>query len=398
MKKLIFGYGRTGKAVENLLLKIGVDYSIYDDNFSQNKIKLISNNLVEFDEVIISPGIPPSNPLISEIKKKNIKISSDLDLFERINKTNLVKIGVTGTNGKTSFVNLLTDFLNKNGYSAKACGNIGNSVITLTNEKIDFLVIELSSYQLYYSSNFVLDYSIILNIASDHLDWHKNFDDYVASKAKIFQFTKNERVIFYDKLFSKFTNIDKRNYSEYLNSTFEKINTPYPKELVASLIDIIDFLDLKITNRNSVYKEFLKNLKQIEHRYEKLSFNGNVTFINDSKATNFHAVSNAISRSKNTILILHGLTKNVPFRELKNLDNVKKIIKPNEMNIDLEKFNGKLINYESIDRIKELITSEMEDGDTVLFSCGGASFNDFKNYEERGKFFKNLVKEIEYEA
>ena len=156
-------------------------------------------------------------------------------------------------------------------------------------------------------------------------------------------------------------------------------------------------LDLKIKNFEDVCKNYLLITKQIEHRYEKVVFKGGVTFINDSKATNFHAVTNAIKRSSNTTLILHGLTKNVPDEELIIYDSVKKIIKPIDMKIKFNDFSGKIIHYESIKDLKKIILSEMEDGDTILFSCGGASFNDFKNYEERGNYFKNLVKEIENE-
>ena len=125
---------------------------------------------------------------------------------------------------------------------------------------------------------------------------------------------------------------------------------------------------------------------------------GNIKFINDSKATNFHAVTNAINRSKNIILILHGLTKNIPSEELKLTSDVKKIIVQSEMKLNLNQFYGKIIKYESINEIKNLIKSEMQEGDTVLFSCGGASFNDFKNYKERGNFFKKLVNEIDSET
>ena len=161
---------------------------------------------------------------------------------------------------------------------------------------------------------------------------------------------------------------------------------------------MIHLLDLKIENIEKACRGYLANLDQIEHRFEKVHYKGNITFINDSKATNFHAVTNAINRSKNIILILHGLTKNIPSEELKLTSDVKKIIVQSKMKLNLNQFNGKIIKYESINEIKNLIKTEMQEGDTVLFSCGGASFNDFKNYKDRGKFFKKIVKEIENET
>ena len=396
MKKLIFGYGITGRAIEKYFLQNNINYLIYDDYLTPTKTS-IDKIIEEVDEVFVSPGISPRNSTLIKLIDNDIKISTDLDLFERINKIDSIKIGVTGTNGKTTFVKIVTEFLNKMGYSTISAGNIGNSPLELINKKYDYIIFELSSFQLHYLSDFSLDYSIILNFASDHLDWHDNYKNYLSSKAKIFKFTKNENVLFYDEIFKKFSKkkISKTNNS--LNLFLENKNLSFSQELVGSFLDLVNLLDLKIKNFEDVCKNYLLITKQIEHRYEKVVFKGGVTFINDSKATNFHAVTNAIKRSSNTTLILHGLTKNVPDEELIIYDSVKKIIKPIDMKIKFNDFSGKIINYESIKDLKKIILSEMEDGDTILCYCGGASFNDFKNYEERGNYFKNLVKEIENE-
>ena len=177
----------------------------------------------------------------------------------------------------------------------------------------------------------------------------------------------------------------------------EDIKIPLSDDLLVPFVDLILLLDLQIENIERVCLKYLAGLKQLEHRFEKIEFSGNIKFINDSKATNLHAVSNAINRSKNIILVLHGLTKNIPSKELKLTDEVKKIIIQSEMKLDLNNFKGKIIYYKSINEIKNLIISEMNDGDTILFSCGGASFNEFKNYKDRGNFFKKIVKEIENE-
>ena len=100
-------------------------------------------------------------------------------------------------------------------------------------------------------------------------------------------------------------------------------------------------------------------MQELEHRFEKIKFSGNINFINDSKATNFHAVSNAVNRSKNITLILHGLTKNIPSEELKLTSDVKKIIVQSDMEIDLNKFSGKSIYYKSIEEINNLIKAEL---------------------------------------
>ena len=397
MKKLIFGYGETGKAVEQFFINNKIDFEIYDDNISDFD-RDITDNLMEFDEVIISPGIPPDNLLLSKIKSQNLNISTDLDLFFRYNDKNIKIIGVTGTNGKTSFVNIVKEFLEKNGHNAISSGNIGTSPLNSINKDFEYLVLELSSYQLHYSRNLSLDFGVILNIASDHLDWHGNFKNYLEAKSKIIKFTKKNNILIYSDLIREFADYETKKNVNADYSSLENIDTPFSNELLVPFLDLIYLLDLNIENLEEACHKFLVSLKQLEHRYERIDFKGNIKFINDSKSTNFHAVTNAINRSKNIILILHGLTKNIPSEELKLTSDVKKIIVQSEMQLNLNQFYGKIIKYESINEIKNLIKSEMQEGDTVLFSCGGASFNDFKNYKERGNFFKKLVNEIDSET
>ena len=397
MKKIIFGYGETGKAVEQFFINNKIDYEIYDDNIPELDRDIISN-LLEFDEVIISPGITPENLLLSKIKSENIRVSTDLDLFFRFNKNNIKVIGVTGTNGKTSFVKIVTEFLNKNGYSAISSGNIGSSPLNSIDNNYDYLVLELSSYQLYHSTNLLLDYGVILNIASDHLDWHGNFQNYLEAKSKIIKFTKEENLLVYSELILELMNHKKTEIASSIYSSIKNLDIPFSGELLEPFVDLIYLLDLNIENIEKACHEYLTDLDQIEHRFEKVQYKGNITFINDSKATNFHAVTNAIKRTKNIILILHGLTKNIPSEELHLSKDVKHIIKHSEMEINLDTFSGKITNYNSINEIKTIMKSVMEDGDTILFSCGGASFNDFRNYKERGNFFKKLVEEIENES
>ena len=261
----------------------------------------------------------------------------------------------------------------------------------------DYLVLELSSYQLYYSENLLLDYGVVLNIASDHLDWHGNFQNYLEAKSKIIKFTKKNNLLVYSELIRENMDIAHKENANPLFSSIEDIKLPLSNDLLVPFVDLIYLLDLRIENIEKACHRYLVSLNQLEHRFEKVEFSGNINFINDSKATNLHAVSNAIHRSKNIILVLHGLTKNIPSKELKLTNEVKKIIVQSEMNLDLNNFKGKTIYYKSINEIKNLIKSEMNDGDTVLFSCGGASFNEFKNYKDRGNFFKKLVREIENE-
>ena len=212
MKKLIFGYGITGRAIEKYFLQNNINYLIYDDYLTPTKTS-IDKIIEEVDEVFVSPGISPRNSTLIKLIDNDIKISTDLDLFERINKIDSIKIGVTGTNGKTTFVKIVTEFLNKMGYSTISAGNIGNSPLELINKKYDYIIFELSSFQLHYLSDFSLDYSIILNFASDHLDWHDNYKNYLSSKAKYLSLQKMKTYYFMTK-FSK--NFLKRKYQKLI--------------------------------------------------------------------------------------------------------------------------------------------------------------------------------------
>jgi UDP-N-acetylmuramoylalanine--D-glutamate ligase len=399
VNKLIYGYGVTGKAVEAFFNKKNIPYKIFDENSNENYgNKIVKDELLKenFDEVILSPGIQDNNDILNILRKKNLSVITDIDLFDKYHKQKSKIIGVTGTNGKTTFVNLLNDFLDLEGFKTSACGNIGESPLNIVDGDYDYIIIELSSYQLFHTKSVRLDYAILLNIASDHLDWHGSLEGYIEAKSKIFNFVDKEKVIFYDNTFSnnnsRKPHISKNNLEEY---NLHEINLP--AELSRSFLDMINFLDFDRENTVKRGYEYLKRINPIEHRFENISFNDEVIYINDSKATNFHAVSSAISRVENAILILHGLTKNMPSSELKLSENIKKIIKPKDMKLEIKNYGGVLIEIDSIYDLKNVLLKEIEKGDTVLFSCGGSSFNDFNNYEDRGQYFKKIVDDFKNE-
>ena len=150
MKKLIFGYGVTGKSVESYFQKNKIEYLIhYDKNLNiENHLIFDKKKFNEIDEVIISPGIKPTHPMLVEINSQGLTINTDIDLFNQFYKGKI--IGVTGTNGKTTFVNLLTDYLNLHQIKSIAVGNVGKSPLEIVGEDYEYVVMELSSFQLYY--------------------------------------------------------------------------------------------------------------------------------------------------------------------------------------------------------------------------------------------------------
>ena len=397
MKKLIFGYGATGKSVESYFQKNNIEYFIYDDNKDiniSNELLFDQKNFDEIDEVIISPGIKPTHPLLDKIKSKELSINTDIDIFNNLYKGKI--IGVTGTNGKTTFVNLLTDYLNRQKIKSIAVGNVGKSPLEIIDEDYEFVVMELSSFQIYYINKLSLFKAIVLNIYEDHLDWHPNYEDYRNVKLKIWEFVSPENIKDDDYTYSFDPSTihpdQSMKESEFRLSGILEIASklPFHEDTLYSFIKTVRELDLNI---DSIDK-FLSNYETEEHRYEFVDKFNEITFINDSKSTNFHSVSMATTKLKNGILVLHGLTKNISSKDLKISDKVNTILVPKDMEIDLSSTNAKLIKLNSIFDIEKELIKIIKPGDTVLFSCGGASFNDFKNYEERGNFFKSVVLNI----
>ena len=388
MKKLIFGYGATGKSVEAYFQKNNIKYFIYDDDKEKiisKKQKFKDTKIEEVDEIIISPGIKPTHELLNKVNSLGKAVKTDIDLFNENYKGKL--IGVTGTNGKTTLVNLLSNFLNSQGIKAVAVGNVGRSPLEVIDEEFEYVIIELSSYQLYYLNNLDLNIGIILNIYQDHLDWHKNFSEYLDSKKRIIDFIKNGDESIKNNNFIgtlKPGEINSNLYKEIKDKSIFFDNT------IDIFMQVIEKLDLNYESA----KEFLINSQNTEHRFELVEVHKDITYINDSKSTNFNSVSMATTKVSNAILIMHGLTKNINSKDLNISKDIKTIILPKDMKVNLSDIQAEVIELDSIFDLEEKLQKIIHSGDTVLFSCGGASFNDFKNYEERGNFFKSVVSNI----
>jgi len=388
VKKLIFGYGATGKSVETYFQKNNIEYLIYDDDkeIEISKIqKFKDSNFKDIDEIIISPGIKPTHELLNEINSRGIPVKTDIDIFNEIYTGKV--IGVTGTNGKTTLVNLLTSFLNSQGIKTAAVGNVGRSPLEVIDKEYEYIVIELSSFQLYYLNNLSLHIGIILNIYQDHLDWHKNFDEYLKSKRRIKEFIENMDDSIKDNNF--FGSLEPGSINSNLYSEIKE-KSIFFDNTVDIFMQVIEKLELNY----EFAKEYLINTNNSEHRFELVDVHKGITYINDSKSTNFNSVSMATTKVNNGVLIMHGLTKNMDSKDLDISKKIKTIILPKDMKVNLNNTDAEVIELDSIFDLEEKLEKNLHSGDTVLFSCGGASFNDFKNYEERGNFFKSVVSNI----
>ena len=190
---LILGYGATGQGIEQYLISQNKKYLIHDDKEKiDKKYKFNIESIYNIETIFVSPGIKKDHEILRAAESNGIKIMTDIELFSEINNVKL--IGVTGTNGKTSFVTLLNRILNKYDIKSKPAGNIGNSPLNLISEldDLDYLILELSSFQLTHLNKLELEMAVILNIYQDHIDWHETFEQYVISKLKIFNFTTNQ--------------------------------------------------------------------------------------------------------------------------------------------------------------------------------------------------------------
>ena len=388
-KILIFGYGKTGKSAGKLLDKFKINYSIYDDNISKKK-KLFDKEFYKnnYDFIILSPGINIYNHKKKNFFQKNKKkIITDLDIFFSFQKKYKYTIGITGTNGKSSFCNLLKDILDRNNIKSKILGNFGIPVLDKRISSDEICIIELSSYQIDYSKNLKLDKACILNISPDHLERHKTLSNYKKIKLKIFKFLKeNGRGYYHQKSFPKLKNINKI-------KSFSNLNKVFLRNILGKNIKI---------HKN--YHNQIKN--KLPHRVEFFYKKNNFKFINDSKSTNFESTKFAIQQYTNIILIIGGLLKKGDSYNFKNSSNnlVDIYIFGKKNNIIQKSLTKQKIRFICFDNLRAVLKNiykkhylENKNSNknfTVLFSPAAASFDQFKNFEDRGNKFKKYTYEF----
>tara|TARA_B100000900_G_scaffold307893_1_gene266555 strand:+ start:1 stop:1308 length:1308 start_codon:yes stop_codon:yes gene_type:complete len=424
---LIIGKGETYKHCKNFFDDNSISYKAIVTNDAlkvknmkiiikpehQRRIKQKEIDLENIDYVIVSPGIPKEENLIRQIIKYKCKIITDIEIIQSIIKSKFICI--TGTNGKTSTVTLLADILNANKIKSIACGNNGISVFEALNDSYEYVILEISSYQLEYIENLKSEISVILNITSDHLDRHNNFGKYKKIKSKILKnakhtitnnyFTsKNNNIfdvknnLFYiNNIEIKYLKLNKSNYIEYK----EKKYAVTGKHEALNLCACISILKIIKINLLDILDAFNKRTF-MPHRMEVFNQYNNITFINDSKSTNVSSTNNAlISRNNNIILIMGGDNKKSSYVSLTQIINEKVklliLIGENRLQLDVElSVDIKKKLFMHLKDASSYIFSEMQPGDTVLLSPGSSSFYMYNNYIERGVHFKKLINDYVY--
>ena len=386
---LILGYGATGKDIERYLISENKKYVIYDDNKTiPNELNFQLEDITNLEMIYVSPGIKKDHKILNIAEESNIKVTTDIEYFNDISNVKIV--GVTGTNGKTTFVSLLNKILNKYGYKSNVAGNIGISPLNLINdtENLDFLILELSSFQLCHINKLQIDTSIVLNIYEDHIDWHSSFEEYADSKLKIFNFTVNDQNNFLGSVDEEL-NINNALLENI--TVVEDINNYFLPNYFDEFISMFVAICRRFEISEMDVIEFLSSEPSAEHRFELFYSKNGVNFINDSKSTNLESVNKASLKVNNCMLIMHGLAKGINPNKLVLSDEIKAILVPQNSEFDVSMYKSIVIKYESIEDLQQLIKENYRDFNTVLFSCGGSSFSDFNNYIDRGNYFKKMI-------
>lgn len=437
---LILGAGKTGIASASFLLGKCLSVSLSESNKSpdlfKNEIESLEKkglktefgkNSDEFinssDLVIISPGISPSTDIVQKLTLLKKPIISDIELASYfINKP---IIAVTGTNGKTTVTSLITHLINNSGKKAISCGNIGKPLIEAVHEDVDYFILEISSYQIYYSPTLSPYIAVLTNITPDHLDWHGGFENYVLAKKQLFAQQKENSWSILNYLDPIAKNISVKSKSFYfsssnLNLSNESYFTFFDGECLRDnhLGSIIKKSELRILGLHNIENVLasiavasilgidkekivsgLKSFEGVEHRIEFVKEVRGKSFYNDSKATNPEATVKAIQAfgvDKKITLILGGRDKNTDLSKM--IDSIKKYVSEVILFGEAKERFQKEIEKKSYDKLKivkdlnEAINNSLKSKtDIVLFSPACASFDMFKDYEERGKFFKELV-------
>ncbi len=388
---------------ENIIIVDNKASGSYYDELNSKGYKIIKEEKAKnlnIDLIVKSPGISFEHDIL--IFYKNIEVLNDIELAyiylqECKSKTKI--IAITGTNGKTSTSLFIEHLLTKVPFKAKTAGNIGVSPLKILNEykDLDFLVLELSSFQLKSIKNFRANISILLNITPDHLNMHSSFKDYVDSKKNIYKNSlKEDYLLVKPKVFENFLKeekiLPKILTNDVDSSIKEKIDQKNIIEINFNNL-LLTYQLCKILNiKDEIFFDSIDTFKGLEHRVEYVDTIKGIKFYNDSKSTNLPALKQSVSKFNNIILLVGGKKTDEDLSKFDNyLTNVKKVICYGE-NKELFKSEKIIKCFENLDDALNLAFEEAIKGDTVLLSPASKSFDQYENYIKRGEDFKNIVK------
>ena len=437
---IVFGAGLSGHGAKELLEKKGYNVFLIDDKTgikSEEGIKIIDEQKIEF--IVKSPGIPWDAELLEKADSLRISVISEIDLAYRYMDKKTKIISITGTNGKTTTATKIYELLKEAGFDAELAGNAGFSFAKLVSDgkEPDYVVLELSSYQLENDPEVHSHIAGIINLTPDHLTRYNSLDDYYKTKFNIFdhQNENDYALINLDdkeilRIISENKDIDDKIKAKRIFLSGEKKADVFQKDGMinvtdhnSQLIPLMKTSELSLKGKHNlenilfiisvgmilnvdieVMKSFLSSTKPLEHRLENFFEKGKTVFINDSKGTNSESTIKAIEASgKSTILICGGYDKQASNKELidKIAEKVEFVYLIGQTSDILEKElkDQKYTQYKNLKTLENVLNDIKDNLDfskeqVVLFSPATSSFDQFKNFEDRGRIFKELTNQI----
>jgi len=447
-KVCVVGLGRSGQAVISLLLQRGASVVAYDDadtplpkseisSYEHRGVEFLYDSSneqslenLDFDLVVVSPGIAFDHPLVKHLDTRGIPVWSELELGWR--ETKCASIAVTGTNGKTTVVEWVDTMLSGSGIQTVAAGNIGLPLSEAVDETqdLDVVVLEVSSFQLERIDKFKPDVAVMLNLAEDHLDRHQTKENYIRTKARIFEMQEpDDNAIIQWESWQQLKqlnisipgqvvtfSVEESLADLYLDGNFIVSRFPdWPKE-VLNLDDCIlegkhqaaNLMAVLLSGRamRLPLESMLETISGIQagpHRCEMIAESNGVRFYNDSKATNTHALCSALqampespSGSKNIWLIAGGQGKELDFRRaVQDLEKrVKGVFLIGETAAEIRHDWEGFVTCNLADNLVKAVAEAGRNavpGDVVLLSPACASFDMFDSYQHRGEVYRATV-------
>lgn len=438
-KAVILGLSLTGEATARYLNEKGADCTVSEsrqpvdaDKEKINELESLGisvemggnkdTTIMEADIIVTSPGISPRTDLIKKIKENHIFLISEPELAYI--ETTIPIIAITGTNGKTTTTNLISQIFIAAGYKAPVCGNIGYPIINEVDKDNDFLIAELSSFQLEYSKTFKPQIGVFLNYTADHVDWHGSEEEYLRVKTEFLKEQRSPMWCVLNACDKESVEISKHSTSTIYwfgkemeqNCAFIQAGKFVVKEK-GIITPVLGVEEIQIKGNHNyqnimasiatarlsgiefdVISQAVKDFKSVEHRLEYVTTIDGIEFYNDSKATNCDAAISALKafEGEKIVLIAGGRDKGTDLTEFVDIAsvNTSAVILIGEATERFAEAFQK-VNYSNlykVNTLKEAVDKayELKSGPVVL-SPACASYDMFKNFEERGHVFKDIV-------
>jgi UDP-N-acetylmuramoylalanine--D-glutamate ligase len=444
---LVLGAGVTGTSVARFLQSSGAKVTLTDDN-SENAVKPDQIDLTSFDAAVISPGWRQDHPLVSQILNSPLELLNEIDIAWNLRSVRAPKqkwIALTGTNGKTTTVEMTAAVLQTAGINAVACGNVGDTVIDAVDRDnpYDVLVLELSSFQLHWTREASFTAAAILNIADDHLDWHGSFEAYAQAKFSILDRCETAIlnaddgpvVLGADRFAGRkiFFSLDTPAPGEIgvveellIDRAF--VADPQEASMICELIDIVPTVPHNVSNAlaaaglalsldvpHAAIQKALQSFRPGRHRIETVYEADGVTWVDDSKATNPHAAAASLMSHLSVVWIAGGLAKGADMEALvercasrmkaailigadrdlieaaliKHAPDVPRIL----INAPSQHIRGGESNS-LMEFIVQTASEHASSGDAVLLAPACASMDQFISYADRGDRFAAAVRKV----